>query len=309
MNGWIQRHFDYVLGPNQDANLASVPAGRTIELQLKVRADAPFVLRSRALRVQPDATTKAQAGLNHVTARFAGPDMLFRSENFIRQTLLSPYAGQIGNPFPVYPEIYYPPNSHFRVDIINDGTSAITNLYLYFRGFELYREGAVKSFDYPKKFGVLPFSRLETVSSVTVSAGQTSQPAIRKTFTIQTDADFVCRSGQSGFLANQDASGNPVVEVFVKLKDIDEKPYSNDFVHADILFGNSGQQQTFPAGSSSGVSPVQGGPNSPGIFFPEIYMPKNTTWYIDVARNDSSFAGAATIDYPIALSGCKVFEK
>jgi hypothetical protein len=48
-----ERHFDYVLGPNQDARLASVVAGQEIlGITLQLEHDAPFILRGRAMRVQ-----------------------------------------------------------------------------------------------------------------------------------------------------------------------------------------------------------------------------------------------------------------
>jgi len=46
-----QRHYDYVLGPNQDVRLASVAAGAVLEeVLLEMDSDAPFVLTGRAVR-------------------------------------------------------------------------------------------------------------------------------------------------------------------------------------------------------------------------------------------------------------------
>src|ERR1035437_5478956 len=133
--GLIQRHHDYVLGPNQDARLASVAAGQSIAgLALKMDTDAPFVLRSRAMRVKysdQGEGDRVQLGLNHLLARWAGPDRDYRSQNLIRQSLLAPFFGQLGNPIPVYPQVVYPRGSTLWVDIRNDGTEALTNLTLY----------------------------------------------------------------------------------------------------------------------------------------------------------------------------------
>ena len=45
MTNLIERHQDYVLGPNQDKRLASVAAGQALELSLYLDTDAPFALR------------------------------------------------------------------------------------------------------------------------------------------------------------------------------------------------------------------------------------------------------------------------
>ena len=46
-----ERMFTYVLGPNQDSRLASVAAGAYVSgVELQLDSDAPFVLRSRAVR-------------------------------------------------------------------------------------------------------------------------------------------------------------------------------------------------------------------------------------------------------------------
>ena len=49
------------------------------------------------------------------------------------------------------------------------------------------------------------------------------------------------------------------------------------------------------------------GPASPGLLYPEIYVPKNNLLYIDVLRADVAYAGAAQVDLPIAFLGMKVF--
>jgi hypothetical protein len=312
---YLERHFDYVLGPDQDSQLASVAAGKTITCVLELDSDAPFILRSRALRVKYSTDGNDQAGLNHVLARWYGADRQYTSQNLVRQSLCGPYFGQIGNPLPVHPQKFYPPQAEIRVDVKNDGVTALTNLTFYFRGVKLFKPGAVKAYGYPAKCSPFPFAY--TPTSVPGNGGMpiitlpvtTGTQGVRKVFLCKTDADFVLQAIQGGFASHADANGNPVMEVFVTLKDEDEKPYSNAPVHIDILAGNSAFGNVYPSGTSTHLPPVAGGPNSPGLVYPEIYIPKNHVFYFDVARADASYGGAAQVDFPLQFIGNKVFLK
>ena len=301
--GLVQRHHDYVLGPNQDGRLASIAAGQLIEgLVLKLDLDAPFILRSRACRIQSDAEG-GQLALEGLLLRWARPDRNFQSQNLIRQSLVGPYFGQVGNPMPVSPQVVYPRGGQILVDVLNDGSGALTNLSLYFRGSKLYSPGDVKSYGYPSTFGGMPFAYPQGQYSDTdgltlVRNVAPIQAPLRQTFKVKGDADFVFRAGQAG----NPFSGAPLLEVFATLKDEDEKPYSNDAIHIDILFGNSGANQGF------GSVTIGGGPNLPGVFYPEIYLPKNHLMYMDVSRNDT-VGRPATENIPFTFIGQKVFAK
>ena len=307
--GLVQRHQDYVLGPNQDARLASVAAGAVIQgVSLQLDPDAPFLLRSRAMRVQYSAT-RTQTGLAQLCMRYSGPNRIFRSQDFVRQSLLSPYFGQLGNPIPVYPQILYPRSGAITADIFNNGTSALTNLTLYFRGVKLFAPGAVRAYTYPSTFGGLPYvyaqgTKVASDDYRLIRNVLVTQNSLRVTFTVKGDADFVIRGGQAGL----PFSTTPVNEVFLKLRDEDEKPYSNDFVHMDVLFGNSGFGATYVAGGGN-IAPIAGGPNTMGLFYPEIYVPMNHLMYLDVQRADVSFSGAVPVDLPVSFIGQKVFPK
>jgi len=301
----VERHFDYVLGPNQDNRLASVAPGVTMTSVLHLRSDAPFVRRSHALRQQYVVATSDQAGLQFIRAKHYGPDRNQLSQNLVRQSLLSPYFGQVGNPIPQYPELYYPPGGEIRVDINNDSSSTtLTNLTFVFRGVQLFQPGAVKAYTYPDRFGLFDFTYPVTASALPVTS-----PGQLVTFLCKTDADFCLQGLQAGFINNLDANGFPVLEVGIQLQDEDQKPYSNDFVHMDILCGQSGMGSVFPTFNASNVPPVAGGPNSKGLVFPEIYVPANHVLYVKVNRADSPFAGAEAVDFPIMFIGQKVFEK
>jgi hypothetical protein len=238
----------------------------------------------------------------------------------VRQSLLAPYFGQIGNPIPVYPQVVYPRGATLWVDIKNDGASALTNLTLYWRGVKLFAPGAVRSYQYPDTMSGFPFTYpqgqyRDTDGLTLVRDVLVIQGPMRNTFKAQGDADFVIRAALAGqpFPIPAPIYLNdplPVNEIFITLRDEDEKPYSNDAVHIDTMFGNSAMWTAYPwLSNAAHVAPVGGGPNSPGLFYPEIYVPKNHLFYFDISRDDSSYAGAVPFDLPVQFIGQKVFQK
>jgi hypothetical protein len=296
-----ERHQDYVLGPNQDARLASVAAGQQITgLALPLDADAPFVLRSRALRIKYiSAASRTQNGLQFLNMRYTGPDRDYRSQGLTPQTIQMAYFGQNGLSLPLHRQIVYPAQGVIYVDIHNTGSGALTNVYLYFRGVKLYPWGQVPGYTYPPNCRTLPFSYPQQVASLPVT---TASMGLRQVFTVKDDADFVLRG-----LCQGAASGS-TYEVFVKFLDHQEKPYSNDFVHVDIMGGAAGGFQAYPSGSApTDYSPVLCGPAAPGLFYPEIYLPRNAILYYDTLRSDSGYAGAATVNFNYNFIGAKVF--
>lgn len=306
--GFVERHQDYVLGPNQDGRLATVRAGQTITgLAIVTDPEAPFLLRSRAMYVTYDAEGR-QTGLNQLRLRWAGPDRDYRSEDFIRANLPGPFFGQIGNPIPVSPQVFYPRQSAITVDVQNTGTTDITNLFLYFRGVKLFAPGAVKSYPYPPRFAGLNYVYPARKNTTTGGLqGIFNFPAVggpqRYFFQCKADADFVLRAGQSGGTFE---SAVPH-EVFITLRDEDEKSYSNDGVQWEILFGNSNMGNIYPYGGGN-YFPNYVGPVSPGILYPEIYVPANHLLSLDVVRNDLNI-GQETVDLPLQFWGQKVFAK
>ena len=95
-----ERSHIYVLGPNQDARLASVAAGAVLEkVKLTLDTDAPFSLRGRAVRQAYDAAL-TQSGLAGVATRWTGPAQdYYRQQTFIPERLQMANFGQVGNPW------------------------------------------------------------------------------------------------------------------------------------------------------------------------------------------------------------------
>jgi hypothetical protein len=45
------------------------------------------------------------------------------------------------------------------------------------------------------------------------------------------------------------------------------------------------------------------------LLVPEVYLPINHRMFFDISRNDSAYAGAASLNYPLTLGGMKVFPQ
>jgi hypothetical protein len=298
-----QRHFDYVLGPNQDSRLASVAPGAIIQEALLVTdTDAPFVLTGRALRCAYDSNLN-QANLQGVKTRFTGPTRDYRSQGFILESLLSAYYGAYGNPKPIVPGIQYPAGSTLMLDIQNTGPNTITNLSFYFRGFKLFPPGSVPAYTYPPTFASQTFATPIQVLALGVSEFRQNQ-----IFTAKQDADFVIRGGQG--ISISSAAGRTLAEVSIRFKDFNKNPYSNDLIPFDILFGTGSFPATVPVGPTpSFVSPFATGPAQPGLFYPEIYVPMNNQILYDLQRSDGAVGANQAENFTFNLIGGKVFHR
>lgn len=313
------RHFDYVLGPNQDSRLAAVASGSTITgIELQMDTDAPFVMTGRCVRRQY-TTTALKVDLTGLRTRFSGPTRDYRISGvnppYIRESLQSAYYGMYGNFKPIVPGILYPPGSVLVVDLTytNAAYDPIA-LSFYFRGFKLYPAGAVPAYTYPKRMATMAFAY--QVPVVSLGADETRRGQI---FTVKQDADFVLRGGQGP----QPIGASPILaEISMVLKDANKQPYSNDFVPFEVLFGSvaptyapsASVALTSPqvaVGPAPSYTPAWGtGPGSPGLFYPEIYIPKNRQMIYDVKRADGAALGATlAASFPFTLLGSKVFER
>lgn len=305
-----QRHFDYVLGPNQDARLASVAAGAVItEVLLQMQDDAPFVLTGRAVR-HAYAAALTQGNLKGLKTKWTGPARDYRQQGFVRESLQAAYYGQFGNPKPIVPGILYPPRSVLMLDLINTGANTITNLSFYFRGFKLFPKGTVPAYTYPHCWPrdgvpIKPQTFAYPVPVVALGVSETRQNQI---FTVKPDADFVLRGGQGITISS--SGGRTLAEVAITLKDHAKQPYSNDFVPFDILFGTGGFPAVVPVGPTpSFVTPFATGPAQPGLFYPEIYVPRNHQLLYDLQRADGVVGANQAEDFTFNFIGGKVFEK
>lgn len=301
-----QRHHDYVLGPNQDTRLGSVAAGAVIRnLELVLDPDAPFQLRSRALYCQYNtANGSTQSDLAGLKTRWSGPTKDYRHQGYVAETIQTAYFGQFGNPKPLARPIDYPAQGVILVDVYNAGATAITNLTFVWRGVKLFAPGSLPQANYPARFAAMPFPGY----NVLISQLAVTETRYGQIFTVRQDADFVVQGGQFSAIASPNASKN----VSLVLKDQDRKPYSNDFVRADVLFGCAAATTGMLNYLASGVSlvpPFLTGPSRPGLLYPQLYIPANRQLFFDILRDDSVITGSQTLDYVLNFIGQKVFSR
>jgi hypothetical protein len=300
-NGLVERHFDYVLGPNQDPRLASVDPGATLRnVELQMDADAPFLLRRRAVReAYASGDFMNQAGLQFLKTKWTGPVRDYRQQDYVPESLQMANFGQLGNPKPIYPPVAYPATSTLVVDLVNTGSNPITNLTFFWRGVKLFQPGAVQLYTYPPRMKGLWFNYQIPVAALGPTETRTDQ-----IFTVQPDADFVLRGGQAPLPAP--VSQVPFLfEASILLQDADKKPYSNDYMPFDILFGWGQSFTTIPLGPSL-MSTFGPSPALPGLFYPEIYVPANHQLIYNLQRND---VGQTPADFTFNLIGQKVYPQ
>jgi hypothetical protein len=295
----FERHQDYV---QTIGTLA--PGQLLVGIPFPLDPDAPFILRSTAIRCQYDSN-RQETGLQSVALRHTGPGNDYKQQALIPYGLTCAYFGQQGNPKPMSPGIKYPQNGVITVDIQNTGSTTLTNVQLFWRGVKLYLPGVVKSYTYPANFSTIPWIYSSTTSNTIVQnlAVSTPFPGVQQIFRPNPDSDFVLRSLSWG-----QVQGVQPFEAFITLQDEDNKPYSNAPVHIDVMMSNPSVGNTYPCGAAY-VTPLGTGSQSPGLLYSEIYIPRNHIMYYNVVRNDSGFANQAVINLPFQFNGAKVYAR
>ena len=299
-----ERFFIYVLGPNQDTRLTSVAAGQeTQDILLKLDTDAAFVMTGRAVRTPFTTATFNQSTLVGLKSKWADASKTFRFQDYVLESLQMAYYGQQGNPKPIGPGVLFPAGSVFRTDLRHTGANTIANLTYFLFGYKLFPWGSVIANAYPKDIAPQTFAYPVFTSQLGVTETRQNQM-----FTVKTDADFVIRGGQSFPLSS--VASRTLAEVAIVLKDPDKKPYSNDYVPLDILFGCGNQPAIIPVGPTPSFTvPFGTGPQSMGLFYPEIYVPKNHQILYDIQRTDGAGGSNQSEDLTFNLIGSKVFTK
>ena len=302
-----ERMHTYVLGPTQDSRLASVAAGAYVSgVELQLDSDAPFVLRSRAVRQAYDSSL-TQNNLQFLKTKWTGPVQGdFRQQDYILESLQMAYFGQVGNPKPFRPSITYPASGLIRVDLFNSGANAITNLTFFWRGVKLFPWGSVPAYKYPAAMKSETFSY-----PINITALGPAETRLNLLFQVKADADFVFRAGQATppFVIGE-RGARQFSEVGMILYDWNKKPYMNDYVPLDILFGAGSWPAAFPVGATPNfIAPFGTGPEQPGLIYPEIYIPRLNQLIYDLQRTDGIVGENQNEDFLINLIGSKVFPQ
>jgi hypothetical protein len=299
----IERHHDYVLTIPTLASGASV-----LSEPIKIDTDAPFLARARGLHIAPPTGTRNQTNVQFLRFRFKNAAGEYTSQIPIQTPADFALAfGQGGHYRPIYPQQPFPPGGVIEVDVYNDGPE-LTNLQVIFRGVKLFKDGAIAAPGYPPECTARDFTYQTGKGTATdpplVLA--TTSSLIQQIFNVRSDADFVLRGGQAGLWTSSGAGGlySPFgyTELYCQLFDANLKPYSNAPLHIDWLFGNGGGTQ-LPGFTALGNS-------APGLFVPEIYIPKNGALYFNLIRNDAAYVGvtdALPVRISMAWIGSKIY--
>lgn len=125
--GKVQTPYIYVFDATQLAD-----GGNFDQLSLRVRGDSDFLLRS--IVGIPSVTV---SGFNLYTAGLATV--------FSNPVITSAVANSNGNRWVIGPELLYPANSDFKIDLLNvartfntDGVQNVFTSYIYFQGVRMY---------------------------------------------------------------------------------------------------------------------------------------------------------------------------
>lgn len=303
----IQRHHDYQL------TIASVPVGGIAEIPLQLDSDAMFSLRSIRTR-----------NLGSSGFRFQYADKRWQSTELRTDWVMPARVGDIPRPqrggLPIYPELNYPTSSQIVFEVGNNTNEPLENVRILCRGSKWFTGGLLNP-SYPSKMSAFPFTY--PVDPQNDGTGIVIEPVQVLRYiplVIDRDADFVFRYGVAdpGVIGTD---GGPVVgtfktgsgdpnpkqtqygELYVQIMDEARKPYSNEPIHINDLFG---QGIPFSNGAVGGNDdPVL---FLPGLFTPEIYIQAEHSIYFDLHRNDTG-SGWYPQTINIRCQGAKVFPR
>lgn len=292
----IARPHDYQI------TVASVPVGGSPEIPLQLDTDAPFV---------PHLVKSRNIGISGW--RYQTPKKLWQSSGLRTDLIVPVIAGAAATPGRgalVDPPYVYPIGSQIVVQIGNTTGAPLTNCKLLFRGFKLFREGAILAPTYPPQMSLLPFNYGVVVPQVP-AVGTLRDNQLR----IRSDADFVFKYGVCDPFT-PGIEGGPVVgiglpnlvpvnpvfgtyqELYVMLRDESRKAYSNEPIHINDVFGQ-------------GVPSTGNDPDVdffPGLVTPEIYLEAEHSLYFDLFRNDTAL-NMTPVDLHFRFGGNKVFKR
>lgn len=275
----VERHFDYIIKTGNIVAGAHSPL-----LQILINPDAPFICR------QIGAFLEGAGGQqNEFSFRFADAAGRYRQSQLANMQAYMQAVNSAGAPqfAPIYPQIFFPPNSNIEIDVQNDLAAATKSQSLGFRGTTLHRPESIYSPTYPPRFDLLEFSY-----NVPFQIGRAATTQLLKDQILQiaSDADFVvthcdCQADISQGIGSFN-------DLRMKLKDPLGKFYSNDFIPVEWFLGNEG------------VTSIT---ENPPTLYPAIYMKANDVFLFDLQLNDTG--GAATLFANALFKGYKVFRR
>lgn len=245
-------------------------------IALQTDSDAPFRAFGVAFYVF-DASGNPQAAAGNIdfTIRFTRPDgTTYFSRHVIPGSAIQPFdqqapdgAGGLSAPFYSYfsalsPNVLFPPLTTVTLEFSNATGIALSRVYIILCGTKLFNEGVVWAPTYPAKYTAIPFEFIAQIPVNNLPIYQQPFPSLQF---LNADADFVW---QTGAQTDQPASSLTPVGIQkglgIRIYDPQQKAYSNDFIPIELIFGFDNSQ-------------------TPGLIYPEIYIPRMQQLYMDVA--------------------------
>ena len=244
--------------------------------QLKTDSDAPFRLTAIALSVlSSTGVPQAAAGNIGVTIRFYRPDgSTGLQKHILSAQAVNPYdaaavngAGAMQAPYfslptPVNPNILFPAGSIISFDYAALAGITTGTVRVIFMGTKLGSPGQFWNGAYPAKVTTKrPFF------GYTLQLSTGVLPLLDQPLQIQHDADFVLQTAvQTSYPVAALSPVGLLRGLGLKMKDWNGKYYMNDYVPLELIVGGFDYSQT------------------PGIIYPEIYVPKNQALYFDLEQ-------------------------
>lgn len=274
----VERHQDYQL------TIPTLPVGGLLGVTLQLDSDAPFALRLTKTRNMPST------GYRFRSPRGVYVDSTYENDLSLRGTVR-------------YPQMVYGANGNITVDVPNDTGAPISNVRILFRGSKLYKEGQIEAPTYPEKCSLFPWIYPVVVENIPInSRGLFNNIQLQ----ISSDSDFALRYAFADAFefvpAGAAARGaGSYDECYVTLRDANYKAYSNEPIHIDDLFGS---MNTISVGSP--LATLQ-----PGLFTPEIYVPRSGCLFFDITRLDTAppYLANQVCDIHFRFGGVKVFTR
>lgn len=262
--GW---HYDYLL------RLGAISNGQSVATELQIAPGAPFCWRGIG-----GYHVEAGPVVSPLTGGFIAVSDS-RDAYLMNQTIgISgdwPTGGQNALYEPVYQQVVFGPNSVMQVTLTNNSGGDWADARLVFRGTKLFYRDRLEVKSYPRCYTAFPYEQSLNFS-IAANATLPDQP-------LQvTGTDFVFRGAAIEVNAT---GGSSMADLEFRIKDQEGRPYSSDFIHHNWLFPTAFSQR-------------------PGVFYPEIYLPKDRILLFDL------FQGGATVaNVNLAVQGARIFPR
>lgn len=271
MNQFTERPQYYQL---RFKNSALTAGFQQLGVELKTDSDAPFRMTGIALYVFDAANVAlAAAGNIKLTVRFARPDGSWVQKHLSSAQAINPFdagavtgAGLFQAPYfgyfsPLATNILYPAGSSIQFDFADLAAQTTGTVLAVCIGTKLFDPAAIWQPPYPAKYTARPYF------GYNVQFDPSQLPIKDLPFNVAPDADFVW---QYGAQTDQPPAGQlfPVGAfrgLGIRVRDWTGKYYMNDFIPIELLFGFDNSQ-------------------TPGLIYPEIYIPKNQALYLDLVQ-------------------------